>query len=154
MHALADYACPFCRVAAGGERQAEVFNDGVVIGVMGLHQPASHAGTVLVLPAQHFENTYDLPDELAGRLMVTSARIARALKAALGCEGVTLRQNNEPAGGQDVWHWHMHVIPRMAGDHYFQAPLALMPMAERAQLAARIRAALGSAAQTMPQGAL
>ncbi|MCX9157689.1 HIT family protein [Niveibacterium sp. 24ML] len=145
MHAPADYACPFCRVAAGGESQAEVFNDGVVIGVMGLHQPANHAGTVLVLPAQHFENTYELPDELAGRLMVASARIARALKVALGCEGVTLRQNNEPAGGQDVWHWHMHVIPRYAGDQYFQTPMRMMPLAERAALAARIRAAMDAA---------
>jgi histidine triad (HIT) family protein len=38
------------------------------------------------------------------------------MRTAFACDGITTRQNNEPAGGQDVWHLHVHVIPRHDSD--------------------------------------
>jgi histidine triad (HIT) family protein len=42
--------------------------------------------------------------------------VATAMRAAYGCRGITVRQNNEPAGNQTVWHYHVHVFPRHPGD--------------------------------------
>ena len=57
-----------------------------------------------------------LPDELAGRIAHMVRRVAVTIRTGYPCDGVTVRQNNEPAGGQDVWHLHTHVIPRHIGD--------------------------------------
>ena len=53
--------------------------------------------------------------------------------------GVTVRQNNEPAGGQDVWHLHTHVIPRHAGARPSESRVRRVDDAERARYAARLR---------------
>ena len=41
------------------------------------------------------------------------------MKTAFGCPGVSTRQHNEPAGNQDVWHYHVHVFPRWHGDRLY-----------------------------------
>ena len=68
--------------------------------------------------------------------------LALAFKAAYRCDGVSTRQHNEPAGNQDVWHYHLHVFPRYAGDDLYHLSPALMPVEERARYAAKLRAAL------------
>ena len=89
---------------------------------------------LLVIPKAHHENVYELPDELGTPLFRAVRRAALAMKAADRCEGVSTRQHNEPAGNQDLWHFHIHVFPRWAGDRlYDQRPSA----ADRTQLAAR-----------------
>ena len=49
----------------------------------------------------------------------TSKRVAIALKETYKCDGVSTRQHNEPAGNQDVWHFHLHVFPRYTGDKLY-----------------------------------
>ena len=81
-----------------------------------LHWHPANPGKALVIPLEHHENLYTLPDELAGRVARTVRRVAVAIRTGYPSDGVTVRQNNEPAGGQDVWHLHTHVIPRYTGD--------------------------------------
>jgi histidine triad (HIT) family protein len=73
------------------------------------------------------------------------------MKAAYHCDGISTRQHNEPAGNQDVWHYHLHVFPRYTDDQlYLNDPAALrarMPADERAGYAQRLRAALGELEQ-------
>ena len=64
------------------------------------------------------------------------------MKAAYNCDGVSTRQHNEPAGNQDVWHYHLHVFPRYAGDNLYSTQRALMPIEERARYTQALRAAL------------
>ncbi|STQ90784.1 HIT family protein [Iodobacter fluviatilis] len=144
-HAPSPYLCPFCAIAAGAESDAVVFNDGKAIGVLGLHQKVGNEGHILVMPVGHFENLYELPSELTGHLFLVTQLLARGIKRAFGTDGITVLQNNEPAGDQDVWHAHIHVIPRFTGDQFHARQGAFMPLAERAKLATTIRAALQSA---------
>ena len=65
---------------------------------------------MLVVPTQHVAHIYDVGDDFAGPLMTTLARVAAAVKAVCSADGVSIRQNNEPHGGQDVFHLHFHVI--------------------------------------------
>jgi diadenosine tetraphosphate (Ap4A) HIT family hydrolase len=73
---------------------------------------------MLVIPNQHVAHIYDIDDKLAGPLMTTLARVAAAVKRAWCADGVSIRQNNEQHGDQDVFHIHFHVIPRFADDAF------------------------------------
>lgn len=143
-HAPGDYACPFCQIINGLLDQDGIVVQGdAVVAIMSLHQNPASPGTVLICPRAHIENIYELPDALAGKMLATAKRIAVAQKSALGCDGVTLRQHNEPAGGQDVWHLHLHVIPRRKGDHIgSRRGLKVMSIGERAELARTLRSAI------------
>jgi len=72
-------------------------------------------GHTLVLPKSRARNIFDVaPDDLYHVMQVTQ-KIARAALKTFGAEGVTIQQFNESAGGQVVFHLHVHVIPRKAG---------------------------------------
>lgn len=72
-------------------------------------------GHCLVIPKRPSRNILDVaPDDLA-TVMRTTQKLARAVVKAFGADGVTIQQFNEEAGGQVVFHLHVHVIPRFAG---------------------------------------
>ena len=66
-------------------------------------------------------------------------RVAVAIRTGYPCDGVTVRQNNEPAGGQDVWHLHTHVIPRYIGDGTYLGVPVRADDRDRARYADRLR---------------
>ena len=103
----------------------------------------NNPGAVVVVPNEHVENIYALSRELAGDVHATLRRIALAMKDAFSCEGISTRQHNEPAGQQEVWHYHVHVFPRFEGDELYTSPARLTTPEERAPYAAALRAALG-----------
>ena len=89
------------------------------------HWYSSNPGHALVIPLAHHENIYALPDDLAGRIARMARRVASAMRRGYPCDGVTVRQNNEPAGDQDVWHLQH---PRDPSSHWRRpAWLALRP---------------------------
>jgi histidine triad (HIT) family protein len=72
-------------------------------------------GHTLVLPKAPARNILDVaPDDLC-HVMQVAQRIARASLTVFGADGVTIQQFNESAGGQVVFHLHVHVIPRKEG---------------------------------------
>jgi histidine triad (HIT) family protein len=108
---------------------------------MSLEQPTPYK--VLVIPRDHVETVYDLTDEQAAAIFRATVRVARAVREASGCAGLNLVQANEPAAGQDVFHFHLHVVPRFAGDGIvLRWEHAVTDRAELDRLAAEIRARL------------
>jgi histidine triad (HIT) family protein len=93
---------------------------------------------------------YDLDVAQAEALFRTTVQVARAVRAASGCEGLNLFQNNGPLAGQDVPHVHMHILPRYPGDalqpslkSFAQAmSLSIPDRAELDRMAAELRASL------------
>jgi len=72
-------------------------------------------GHALVIPKNPARNILDVaPDDLA-HVMKVAQKVARAGMQVFDAEGVTVQQFNEPAGGQVVFHLHVHVIPRKDG---------------------------------------
>jgi histidine triad (HIT) family protein len=72
-------------------------------------------GHTLILPKAPARNLLDVePSDLA-HVMTVAQRIAKAAMSVFGSDGITLQQFNEGAGGQVVFHLHVHVIPRKAG---------------------------------------
>jgi len=104
-----------------------------------------NSGHALIMPRRHIENLYDLPDGLAGPILSTSGRVARAAKRAFAADGITLRQNNEAASDQHLFHFHLHVIPRFTGDgSRFSAPPPLVSLADQEAAGAQLRAAFAA----------
>lgn len=142
-HAPNDYVCPFCRIVrenAAGEISEIVFQDEVVTAFMSLHDPPNNLGHVVIVPNEHYENIYDLPSSIAARVHEYSRRIALAMKSAYRCDGITIRQNNEPHGGQDVWHYHLHIYPRYEGDNFPRVEKDVTLKEQRLERAERLRA--------------
>lgn len=120
-HAPEGYDCPFCRLASGRDTSASsqadvIYRDAEVTAFMASAWWPNNKAHVLVVPNQHFENIYDMPPELGTPMQRVIREIALALKALYQCDGVSTRQHNEPAGNQDVWHYHVHIYPRYEGD--------------------------------------
>jgi histidine triad (HIT) family protein len=150
-HAPPDYACPFCRIVKGVEdehtltRQSDVVaRTDLATAFVSSHWWPNNPGHVLVVPNRHFENIFDLPTDHAAAIHDLSRRVAIAMKTAYRCDGITTRQHSEPAGDQEVWHYHLHVFPRFNEDRFYelQAHRTLSDPSERAAYAKKLREAL------------
>lgn len=136
-HAPKGYVCPFCLIASGkdvdsGTKQSEVVfrDEDVTVFISSMWWP-KNPGHVLVIPNKHFENIYDAPEEKLCLLMAALKKVAIALKEVYKCEGVSVRQHNEPAGNQDVWHLHFAAFPRYLGDELYVRHKEKKPVKEK-----------------------
>jgi histidine triad (HIT) family protein len=140
------YECPFCGIAgtlpSPASESAVVLVDVNVFALVPTHHYAGIKGNCLVLPRAHYENVLDIPDHLGSDSFRATRRLARAMRSAFGCEGISTRQHNGPAGDQDVWHFHLHVFPRYSNDGLHSGRKVLYTTEERIALAASLRAAL------------
>ena len=94
---------------------------------------------VLVVPNEHFENIYNLPVEYVTDIHKVIRAIALSMKVVYQCDGISTRQHNEPAGDQDVWHYHVHVTPRYKNDNFYCSEKILFPENERLEHAEKLR---------------
>lgn len=152
-YAPPDYDCPFCRIARGnfgggviGGAEADVLRTLGVTAFVGSHWWPRNEGSVIIIPNAHFESVFDLPAEAAAQIHTVAQRVAGAMTSVYRCEGISTRQHNGPGGGQEVWHYHLHVLPRWRNDLlYERTPERYRaPPDDRARLAALLRTALDS----------
>ena len=106
--------CIFCKIAAGEIPSTTLYEDDDFRVILDI-EPASK-GHALILPKEHYANLYELDDELASKALVLAKKMITKLTDVLGCEGYNILQNNGPAAGQTVFHFHMHLIPRYTDD--------------------------------------
>ena len=137
--------CVFCEIVAKRiDPELTVFEDQQVIAQISLGQKPGNHGHVLVIPKKHVQNIYELSDELNAPLMSALRLLARAIKKAFSAEGIHIRQNNEPASGQDVFHLHFHVIPRYQEDDFENKKYEKLPLHRRRELAEKLKPAIQS----------
>ncbi len=142
--------CIFCKIVSGEVPASTVYEDAHTIAFMDLGQV--NPGHVIVAVKPHVENIYGLDDALAAAVFRTASRVARAVKASMQAEGMTLLQANEPAGWQTVFHFHLHVVPRYGGDGLtFTWPVKRPPQQELDRLAQQVRQGLIKVAEP-PRG--
>jgi len=114
MQQNASGVCIFCEIAKGTVPASMVFADEHVLAFLSPEQPNPYK--VLIIPREHAATLYDLTDEQAASIFQTTVRIARIIRTVSGCEGLNLVQSNGTVGQQDVFHFHVHLVPRVAGD--------------------------------------
>lgn len=150
------YRCPFCRVVAGEDLRDEftkqsdiVVRDGTLTAFVSSAWWPGNDGNVIVVPNGHYENVYAIPDEVLAAVQVMGKRIALAMMATYGCEGTSFRQHNGPGADQEVWHYHLHVIPRYRGDRFYIRTYERYDttVAERTPFAERLRTYLNQTEQ-------
>jgi histidine triad (HIT) family protein len=141
--------CLFCRIVAG-ELPAEVIATSErAIAFMDIN-PATR-GHALVVPRAHATDVGDIGEEDLAACAALAARVAAAARDDLGAAGVNLLNSSGPAAWQTVFHFHLHVIPRYAGDP-LRLPWTPAPgdPAEIAAAAASYRAAASSMSGAAP----
>jgi histidine triad (HIT) family protein len=106
--------CPFCSIAAGKTLASTVYEDDTVLAFMDMN-PAN-VGHTLVVPREHWENIYEIPEKVLVDIIVVVKRISSAVKKTVNAEGISILQLNGRAAGQSVMHFHVHIIPRFRGD--------------------------------------
>ncbi|HCE28324.1 MAG TPA: HIT family protein [Comamonadaceae bacterium] len=106
--------CIFCRLVAGEIPAARVYEDALTIAFMDLGQV--NPGHVLVATKRHAATLLDITPAEAAAVMQTAQRVASAIQETFDPPGITLLQANGREGDQTVFHFHMHVVPRHAGD--------------------------------------
>lgn len=105
--------CIFCKIIKGEIPSYTIYEDETVKAFLDI-TPKSN-GHTLIIPKKHFENIYDMDAETLKQIEMASQKVAKMLKEKLNCKGITRVQNNEY--GQEVKHYHMHLIPRYENDN-------------------------------------
>ncbi len=106
--------CIFCKLANGVFPTRVVYEDDTFTVIMD-NAPVTK-GHSLILPKEHCDNLYELPEETASKALVLAKKLAVKMKSVLKADGFNVVQNNEPVAGQTVFHFHMHLIPRYEND--------------------------------------
>ena len=128
----------FCKIVRGELPAQVVLDDGRCLGI--LDRTPLFPGHVLVMPRDHVETMMEIGDAEVGPLFEAARRVARAVEAALGADGIFVAVNNRVS--QSVPHLHVHVVPRRKKDGlrgFFWPRVAYRDDAEMAEVAARIR---------------
>ncbi len=103
----------FAKILRGELPTHKVYEDDMTIAIMDIMPRAD--GHTLVIPKNASRNLLDVSAEDINAVMATAQKIARAQMVAFKADGVTVQQFNESAGGQVIFHLHVHVIPRKEG---------------------------------------
>ena len=125
--------CVFCRIIAGEETVSIVHEDDLSLAFMDI-QPAS-AGHVLVVSREHHPDLFDVPADVASHCLRVAQELAPGIRTATGAAAVNLFSANGKAGGQDVLHFHLHLIPVREGEAFdLQLPKQDAPVPSRSEL--------------------
>jgi len=108
--------CIFCDIIGGSAQASFVLENELVVAILDISP--INPGHTLVLPRRHVEQFSDLLPEEAGAMAHGGQRVAKALKGAMRCGGVTFTLAEGAIAGQEVMHAHLHVIPRHAQDGF------------------------------------
>ncbi len=129
----------FARILCGEIPSETVWEDDDTLAFMDIMPRAD--GHVLVIPKTPARNLLDASPAQMAAVMATVQRLSHAVMRAFDADGVTIQQFNEAAGGQEVFHLHVHVLPRHEGQR-LRPPGKMEEREVIAAHAAKIRAAL------------
>ena len=134
--------CIFCEIVSGDSPASVIYEDSEVMALLDIH-PVQR-GHALVIPKRHYVDIWDIDPEVLAKITSVTKRVAQRMKEVLDTEGVnTFSANGKPAG-QDIYHFHMHVIPLGKGERtkfaeWWRSAAGDAERAELEKLAARLR---------------
>ena len=105
--------CIFCKIIKGDIPSYTIYEDEIVKVILDIN-PVSN-GHMLIIPKTHYVNLMDIDDCVLSHIMNTSKDLYKKYKDKLNMDGLTITQNNDY--GQEVKHYHLHLIPRYENDN-------------------------------------
>ena len=103
-------SCVFCRIVSGLEGSYKVYEDRDVVVILDKY-PVSK-GHLLVVTKEHYESIHDAQPRIAVKALTVASALARIYRVELGASGVNIVVNSGRSAGQEIFHFHIHIIPR------------------------------------------
>ena len=113
--------CIFCELIHGGGEVSLCYEDSDAIAFMDI-QPVN-LGHVLVVPREHHESLNDVPPALAMHLFEVALQLGPIIRRVSGSDDLNIVVNSGEAAGQNVFHYHVHLIPRRPDDGFSVQPV-------------------------------
>jgi len=130
--------CIFCKIIQGEIPSYKIYEDEDLLVILDLFP--KNAGECLVITKEHYDNLFDLNPSLGGKIFDITQRIALKLKEAYPIDGLNLLQNNGESAGQQINHFHLHIMPRYDLDSVvFQGKAKSLSKEEFEEVAEKIK---------------
>jgi histidine triad (HIT) family protein len=107
--------CIFCKIVQGVAKSWKVYEDENVYAFLDIH-PVNEFHT-LVIPKNHYENIFDIPEHELMAVTTAVKKIVSLFSQKLGIHNVQVINSSGPEAQQDVFHFHIHIVPRKMGDN-------------------------------------
>lgn len=108
-----DESCIFCKIVKKQAPSSIIYEDEEVMVFLDIRP--LNLGHALVIPKKHFVDIFDIPEKQLSQVHNASKFVASAIKKATKADGISIIQQNGKAAGQDIFHFHVHVVPRFEG---------------------------------------
>ncbi len=118
--------CIFCKIAKGEIPSFKVYEDENTLAFLDI-KPATK-GHALVIPKKHAENVFDISEADLEKVAMVAKKLSVKIKDVLQADGIRLSQSNGTVAGQEVMHFHLHVIPRYENDGLTMNPTATLQL--------------------------
>ena len=106
-------SCIFCKIVRKQAAASIIYEDEKVMAFLDI-RPLNE-GHTLVIPKQHYADIFDTPEEVLSQIYKVAKQVSVAAKKVTKSDGITIIQQNGKAAGQDIFHIHVHVVPRFEG---------------------------------------
>ncbi|RLF56865.1 MAG: HIT family protein [Thermoplasmata archaeon] len=106
--------CVFCKIARGEIPAKIVYENSKIIAFLDINP--RNEGHTLVIPKAHYQSLLDMPEEILSELLIVAKELCEKMKNKLQAKGFNLVINIGKVAGQEVPHFHLHIIPRYPDD--------------------------------------
>jgi histidine triad (HIT) family protein len=108
-----DESCIFCKIVRKQAPASIIYEDATVMAFIDIRP--LNIGHSLVIPKAHYVDIYEIQENELSNVHKVTKQIAIAIKKATKADGISIIQQNGKAAGQDIFHLHVHVVPRFEG---------------------------------------
>ena len=110
---ILDESCIFCKIVSKQAPSSLLYEDEKVIAFLDIRP--LNLGHSLVIPKDHFVDIFDIPEKELAEVHEAAKKLSSAIKNATNSDGLSIIQQNGKAAGQDIFHFHVHIVPRFLG---------------------------------------
>ncbi len=107
--------CIFCEITAGSMPSFKLYEDDDILIILDRFPKAK--GHTLIMPKTHYTTIFDLDQKVGMKIFAAAQKMSQILMDTLKCDGINLVQNNGEVAGQQVAHFHLHIVPRFESDN-------------------------------------
>jgi histidine triad (HIT) family protein len=108
-----DESCIFCKIVRKQAPASIIYEDESVMVFLDIRP--LNLGHTLVIPKAHYVDIFDTPVNQLSKVHTVAKQVSAAIKKATKADGISIIQQNSKAAGQDIFHFHVHVVPRFEG---------------------------------------
>ena len=122
--------CIFCKIVRKQAPSSIIYEDETVLVFLDIRP--LNMGHTLVIPKEHYIDIFDIPENVLNQIYKVTKLVSFAVKKATNSDGISIIQQNGKAAGQDIFHLHVHIVPRFEGQKLM--PFTELKEVERAKL--------------------